>query len=198
MRTLRWLALSLALSVGIIGAGLWGALRWLESPAGCAWVSARVTRGLQDSAPGTEAVLEGVRFHRGTRAGIRVEVARAVWRKRAGGQELAELAPVEAWARLTGWPPRAVWEARGQVRRLDLSSELLQGLAAMMPAGSTRQALRKSFAGKALFHFNAGKIEVAAEPERYVLHLLVDGDHLLDITIRAPKESVEFLIKGGQ
>ena len=178
---------------------------------------------------------------RGAGIGLHAEIARAVWRRR-GGQQLAELAPVEAWARLTGRPPRirAPWEVRGEVRHLDLaaldqvlargewyasglaagpvelsgeggrlrgvglrlealppggdlSGALLQGIVGMMPAGSTRQALLQALAGKVLFHFNVGKIEVATDPERYTLHLLVDGDHLLDITVRVPKESVEFL-----
>lgn len=74
-----------------------------------------------------------------------------------------------------------------------LSSELLQGLVAMMPAGSTQATLIQALAGKALFHFNTGRVEMITEPERYTLHLRVDGDHLLNIRVRVPKESIEIL-----
>lgn len=239
MRILRGLALSLLLVSGIVGAGLWAGARWLESPSGSAWLSRQVTRRLQASAPGSEIQLEGLRVSARMRRGLRAEIARVVWR-RSGGQELAEVRPLEAHLRLTGWPPRLVWEAQGEVRRLDLagldrtlargrwrasgglagpvrlggegaqvrsadlrletlqpggdlSSELLQGLVAMMPAGDTRAALLQALAGRALFHFHTGQVEMVTEPERYVLHLRVDGDHLLDIQVRVPKESIELL-----
>lgn len=239
MRIFRWLAFSLFLIAVIAGAGLWAGLRWIESPAGEAWLSEQATRRLQESAPGTEAIFEGVQVRRGVGFGVRVDAARLVWR-RQGGQRLAEMAPLEAWVRLAGWPPAALWEVRIEVRHLDLagldqamakgqwrasgmaagpvelsgagqelravgirlealppggdlSSQLLQALVGMMPAGDPREALMQALAGKALFHFATGKIELVTEPERYVLHLLVDGDHLLDITVRVPKESMEFL-----
>lgn len=239
MRILRGLALSLLLAGGIVGAGAWAAVRWLESPVGSAWLSRQVTRQMQASSPGSEIQLEGLRVSVRGREGLRAEAARAVWR-RSGGRELARLEPVEVRMRSSGWPPVVGWEARGQVERLDLSgldealargewhasgtaagevelsgaglqlrgigvrlealqpggdlsSELLRALVGMMPEGSTREALLQALVAKALFHFHTGKVEVITEPERYVLHLQVDGDHLLDVTVRVPRESVELL-----
>ena len=75
----------------------------------------------------------------------------------------------------------------------DLDGRLLSNLIGMMPAGGTREALLKALAAKATFHFREGEVGLNTEEERYVLHLRLDGDHLLEITLRVPKEGMELL-----
>lgn len=240
MRILRWVLFSFLLGAAAAALALGGTARWLESPAGAAWLSQKATEAIQESAKGTEVALEGVKVRAEGKRGARVRIERAFWREAGGGAQLAEIAPLYVTLRLAGLPPRIQWEARGEVLRLDLtgvdrriakgqwkasgamagpvglagegprlkeldvrleaippggnlSSELLQGLVAMMPAGSTQAALMQTLAGKMLFHFNTGKVEMITEPDRYVLHLRVDGDHLLNIQVRVPKESIEIL-----
>lgn len=70
-----------------------------------------------------------------------------------------------------------------------LNSEVLERLAEMMPPNDTRRILLKALGAKAVFHFNVGKLDLTTEGENRVLRLLLDGDHLLDLTVRIPKES---------
>ena len=75
----------------------------------------------------------------------------------------------------------------------DLNSEILQRLVQMMPAGDSRAMLLKALGAKGTFHFNVGKVDLATDGGDYVLKLLLNGDHLLDLTIRIPKDSLELL-----
>ena len=75
----------------------------------------------------------------------------------------------------------------------NVSSKLLARLIQFMPAGDTQAALLKALVSKTTFHFDVGKLELAQDGENHSLHLLLDGDHLFDITINIPRESVGVL-----
>lgn len=75
----------------------------------------------------------------------------------------------------------------------NLNSELLERLAEMMPAGDARGMLLRALGAKATFHFDTGSLEMRTDGEDYVLNLLLDGDHLLDLKIRVPKNSAALL-----
>ena len=75
----------------------------------------------------------------------------------------------------------------------DLNSEVLGRLAGMMPAGDARAMLLKALSAKATFHFNVGHLSMSTEGEDYLLSLLLDGDHLLDLKIRIPRGSLDLL-----
>ncbi len=75
----------------------------------------------------------------------------------------------------------------------NLNSEVLERLAEMMPAGDARGMLLKALGAKATFHFDTGLVELRTEGENYLLNLLLNGDHLLDLKIRISKESLKFL-----
>lgn len=76
----------------------------------------------------------------------------------------------------------------------NLNSKILEQLAERMPPGDARRILLKALGGpKATFHFDVGKAELSAQGGQYVLGLLLDGDHLLDLTIRIPRDSLELL-----
>lgn len=75
----------------------------------------------------------------------------------------------------------------------NLNSELLERLAEMMPAGDARGALLKALGAKATFHFDTGLLELRTDGEDYLLNLLLNGDHLLDLKIRVPKNSLALL-----
>ncbi len=74
-----------------------------------------------------------------------------------------------------------------------LSSEVLQQLLSLMPQGDARGKLLMAIQAKPTFHFNVGKIQVTTEGPVYRFNLLLDGDHLLDVTILVPKESIAVL-----
>lgn len=75
----------------------------------------------------------------------------------------------------------------------NLNSELLARLAEMMPPGDARGILLRALGAKATFHFDTGLLEMRTEGEDYLLNLLLNGDHLLDLKIRVPKNSVALL-----
>jgi len=74
----------------------------------------------------------------------------------------------------------------------NINSKLLESLVEMMPANDVRGILLKALKDKATFHFDVGKLDLTTEKDRRVLRLLLDGDHLLDLTIRIPKEVEDF------
>ena len=74
----------------------------------------------------------------------------------------------------------------------NINSKLLESLVEMMPANDVRGILLKALKDKATFHFDVGKLDLTTEGDRRVLRLLLDGDHLLDLTIRIPKEVEDF------
>ena len=75
----------------------------------------------------------------------------------------------------------------------ELSSQFLQDLLGMMPQGDVRRKLLSALAQKAMFHFNVGRLKVATEGENLLFSLFLDGDHLLDINIRVPRDSAGLL-----
>jgi len=74
----------------------------------------------------------------------------------------------------------------------NINSKLLESLVEMMPANDVRGILLKALKDKAAFHFDVGKLDLTTEGDRRVLRLLLDGDHLLDLTLRIPKEIEDF------
>jgi hypothetical protein len=74
----------------------------------------------------------------------------------------------------------------------NLNSEVLERLAEMLPAGDARGMLLKALGAKATFHFDTGLLEMRTEGEDYLLNLLLNGDHLLDLKIRIEKELWNF------
>ena len=75
----------------------------------------------------------------------------------------------------------------------NLNSEVLERLVEMMPADDARGMLLKALGAKATFHFDTGLVELRTEGEEYQLNLLLNGDHLLDLKIRVPKNSLALL-----
>ena len=75
----------------------------------------------------------------------------------------------------------------------NLNSELLEHLVEMMPPDDTRAILLKALGAKATFHFDTGSLELRTEEEDVQLNLLLNGDHLLDLKIRVPKNSLALL-----
>ena len=75
----------------------------------------------------------------------------------------------------------------------NLNSELLERLAEMMPAGDTRGMLLRALGAKATFHFDTGSLELRTEGEDVRLNFLLNGDHLLDLKIRVPKNGLALL-----
>ncbi len=76
-----------------------------------------------------------------------------------------------------------------------LGGEFLTRLLKWMPASETQAKLFQSLQSQSTFHFQVGTFQVVPEGEAHRIHLLLDGDHLLDITIRVPKDSVGVLRK---
>lgn len=74
-----------------------------------------------------------------------------------------------------------------------LNSEVLERLAEMLPPGDTRGILLRALGAKATFNFTEGKIDLVTEGENHVMNLFLDGDHLLDLKIRLPKDSIGLL-----
>lgn len=108
----------------------------------------------------------------------------------------------QAQGSLTGWV-RLQGEG-SQVRDLNLrletqppggflSNELIRRLLTLMPADSTRSSILQAIRQKERFHFDVGQLQVITHGDDYRLAFLLDGDHLLDIAIRIPKESVRVL-----
>lgn len=75
----------------------------------------------------------------------------------------------------------------------NLNSEVLERLAEMLPAGDARGMLLKALGAKGTFHFDTGLVELRTEEGYYRLNLLLNGDHLLDLKIRIPKNSLALL-----
>ena len=74
-----------------------------------------------------------------------------------------------------------------------LSSEILQQLLSFMPQGDARGKLLGAIQAKSSFHFDVGRVEVVTEGSIYRFNFLLDGDHLLDVTILVPKEGLGIL-----
>lgn len=74
-----------------------------------------------------------------------------------------------------------------------LNSEVLSRLAEMMPPGDTRGILLRALGAKETFHYDVGRLELSTEKGLYLLNLLLDGDHLLDLKIRFPQDGIKFL-----
>ncbi len=74
-----------------------------------------------------------------------------------------------------------------------LGGEVIERLLSLMPNGDNRAQLLKALRKQKIFHFRVGTLSVATEGNIYRLNLLLDGDHLLDLTVRVPKESVKIL-----
>ena len=140
---------------------------------------------------------------------VRLVLDRSGWE---GGAEVARLdlaaldqAVVQGDLRASGFLRGSVrlrWEG-GRPEDLDLklrsqqpggniNSKLLESLVEMMPANDVRGILLKALRTKATFHFDVGKLDLTTEGDKRVLRLLLDGDHLLDLTIRIPKEIRDF------
>ncbi len=76
----------------------------------------------------------------------------------------------------------------------DLNNDLLINLLSLLPAGGGSQGqILQALQGRPTFRYKIGRFELATEEDVYRLGLLLDGDHLLDLTVRVPKDSVELL-----
>ena len=71
-----------------------------------------------------------------------------------------------------------------------LGSDMLTRLLSLMPTSDAKARLLSMIQQQTTFHFDVGRIEVRTQGDAYELLLLLDGDHLLDITVRIPKEGV--------
>lgn len=72
-----------------------------------------------------------------------------------------------------------------------LSNEVISRLLNLMPADSTRSSLLQAIGQKERFHFDVGELQVNAQGSDYLLRFLLDGDHLLEFTLRVPKEALQ-------
>jgi hypothetical protein len=77
-----------------------------------------------------------------------------------------------------------------------VSRAALERLLHLMPQEGLRGQLLASLRGEPDFRFSRAALEVSSEGDNFLFHLLLDGQHLLDFTIRVPKESVELLRAG--
>lgn len=78
------------------------------------------------------------------------------------------------------------------------NSRILSRLAEMLPPTDMRGVLLKALGAKDRFRYDVGRLELSTEKGRYVLDLLLDGDHLLALKVRVPQESMEFFLKETQ
>ncbi len=74
-----------------------------------------------------------------------------------------------------------------------VSSEFLLRLLGLMPDDKSKAVLFKALASRPIVHFSTGRISLITEKGDYLLQLWLDGDHLLDITIRVPRESLALI-----
>lgn len=74
-----------------------------------------------------------------------------------------------------------------------VSRAAIERLLHLMPQEGLRGQLLASLRGQPDFRFSRAAIEVSSEGDNFLFHLLLDGQHLLDFTIRVPKESVALL-----
>lgn len=74
-----------------------------------------------------------------------------------------------------------------------VSSEFLLRLLGLMPEDKSKAVLFKALASRPIVHFSTGRISLITERGDYLLQLWLDGDHLLDITIRVPLESLALI-----
>jgi len=74
-----------------------------------------------------------------------------------------------------------------------VSAKLLGRLVEMMPDGENKNLLRQLLQSKTTFDYRVGWLDFVTEEDRYKIHLLMDGDHLLNITIRISKGSLKIL-----
>lgn len=74
-----------------------------------------------------------------------------------------------------------------------ISSEFLLRLLGLMPEDKSKAVLFKALASRPIVHFSTGRISLITENGDYLLQLWLDGDHLLDITIRVPQESLALI-----
>ena len=74
-----------------------------------------------------------------------------------------------------------------------LASEWLERLLVLMPEGDSRAQLLKALEQHAAFRFKVCRLMVDPEGDSYRVNLLLDGDHLLDLTLRIPKDNVALL-----
>ena len=218
----------------LVALGLWGLIIWLESPGGTRTAARWITAQVQGNFPGTQLLLEQLKFH----LPLSIKISRATRRsKDVRSIVVAKDLDVALYSWQTGFHR---WTARGEVARLDLgaldytlakgewkagglmtgtvqvegkglaaesvvlnllslkpggdlNSEVLGRLVGMMPAGDARAMLLKALSAKGTFHFNVGHLSMSTEGEDYLLKLLLDGDHLLDLKIRIPKGSLDLL-----
>ncbi|MBI1953702.1 MAG: hypothetical protein HYS41_06240 [Candidatus Omnitrophica bacterium] len=73
----------------------------------------------------------------------------------------------------------------------NLNNEVLSNLLSMLPAGAAGQEkILKALRAKTGFHYAVCRLEVAVSSDDYRMNLLLDGDHLLDLTVSVPKEGL--------
>jgi len=117
----------------------------------------------------------------------------------------------KADGRLTG--PVHLWGSGPAIRRVEtdleslkpggnLKSRVLERLLTILPlspalqkAGAPQgaQELAQQIRSRPVFHFDIARVSVKLQEERYLLKLFLDGDHLLDLTVRLPKSGLEIL-----
>ena len=75
----------------------------------------------------------------------------------------------------------------------ELRSDFLTQMLSLMPANDQRAILLRAVGAKETFHFATGRVDFTMGPAGYDLHLQVDGDHRLDITLRLPAGGLALL-----
>ena len=72
-----------------------------------------------------------------------------------------------------------------------LGGEMLARLLSLLPTADVQSQLLAALQQQKIFHFHVGRFGVTTEDTIYKFHILLDGDHLLDITFRVQKDSVD-------
>lgn len=76
-----------------------------------------------------------------------------------------------------------------------LRGEVIEQLVNFMPPGDKRTVLLKAVQAQSIFHFKKGTVALGPDQGVYRLNFLLDGDHLLDITVRTPRNDLDVLGK---
>lgn len=86
----------------------------------------------------------------------------------------------------------------------DLNSRVVERLLTMLPIlGALRAAEQRGMPApeqliqqlrvRPVFHFNVGRVDLRTQGDTHILKLFLDGDHLLDFTLRFPKNTREIV-----
>jgi len=74
-----------------------------------------------------------------------------------------------------------------------LSREALERILSLVPKEDLREVLLAAIKMKDSFDYRVGRLGVVTEKENYAFYVYLDGDHLLDVTVRVPKEGIGLL-----